>query len=270
MIHNLRVLGAVAIITSLSLAQELCVTISPNPAPVGAPIMITAQAAHTGFYTPLGCLLSDIHIGTPTGTSCALFGCTFLPSAIPLYGSPNFRQATWNQTVLASVIPGGMATPGVYYLEIRRQVGNQFNQPYVAEFFPVTIDNPANPTPVLSALNTPNYGSTFQMGLSAGIPHGGQPYGVALSFTTNTGIPIPGGHVSLDNDALLALSLAADPSLFLNFSGVLDSVGSPFQPIQLNIPAVAGVLVVPIHAQAVVVGPGGALTLSNDLTIHIH
>jgi len=270
MIRNFRMLAAGVVIAALSLGQELTVTISPNPAALGQPITITAQAAHAGFYTPLGCLLSDIHIGTPTGTSCALFGCTMLPSAIPLYGSPNFRQYTWNQNVLPAVIPGGMATPGVYYFEIRRQVGNAFNQPYVAEFFPVTIDNLANPTPVLAALNTPNFGSTFQMSLAAGIPHGGQPYAVALSFTSNTGIPIPGAHVALDADSLFSLSLTGDPSFFLNFSGVLDSVGTPFQPIQIVVPAVPGVLVVPIHAQAVVVGPGGTLTLSNDLTIHIH
>ena len=76
--------------------------------------------------------------------------------------------------------------------------------------------------------------------------------------------------MALDNDLLFDLSLAGDPNLFLNFSGVLDSVGSLFQPIQILVPAVPGVLVVPIHAQAVVVGPGGALTLSNDLTIHLH
>ena len=106
--------------------------------------------------------------------------------------------------MLPAVIPGGMATPGVYYFEIRRQVGNAFNQPYVSEFFPVTIDGPANPTPVLAALNTPNFGSNFQMGLSAGIPHGGELYAVALSFTSNTGIPIPGGHVALDADSLFS------------------------------------------------------------------
>jgi hypothetical protein len=270
MIQNFRMLAGVVVIAALSLGQELTVTISPNPAPLGVTITVTAQAAHTGFYTPLGCLLSDIRIGTPTGTSCAVFGCTFLPSAIPLYGSTSFRQATWNQTVLPSAIPGGMATPGVYYFELRRQVGNAFNQPYVSEFFPVTIDAPANPTPVLAPLNTPNFGSTFQMSLAAGIPHGGELYAVALSFTSNTGIPIPGAHVALDADPLFSLSLSGDPSFFLNFSGLLDSVGSPFQPIQILIPAVPGVLVVPIHAQAVVVGPGGALTLSNDLTIHIH
>ena len=108
------------------------------------------------------------------------------------------------------------------------------------------------------------------MGLAAGIPHGGQPYAVALSFTSNSGIPIPGGHVALDNDALFALSLTANPNLFLNFSGLLDSIGSTFQPIHILIPAVAGVLVVPIRAQAVVVGPLGELTLSNCLTINIH
>ena len=270
MINTIRTLAAVVVIAALSFGQELTVTISPNPAPLGQPITITAQAAHPNFYTPNGCLLSDIRVGTPTGTSAAVFGCTFVPVAIPLYGSPTSRQTTWNQSVLPSAIPGGMATPGVYYFAITYQVGGGFVPPAGTEYFQVTIDNPTNATPALAALNTPNFGATFQMGLSAGISHGGELYAVALSFTTNTGIPIPGGYVALDNDSLFSLSLAADPNLFLNFSGVLDSVGSPFQPIQILIPAVPGVLVVPIHAQAVVVGPGGALTLSNDLPIHIH
>jgi hypothetical protein len=270
MINSIRTLAAVVVIAALSLGQEMTVTISPNPAPVGQPITITVQAAHTNLYTPNGCLLSDIRIGTPTGPSCAVFACTFVPVAIPLYGSPTSRQFVWNQNVLPSAIPGGMATPGVYYLKITYQVGGGIVPPAGSEYFPVTIDNPANPTPALAALNTPHFGMPFQMGLSAGIPHGGEPYAVALSFTSNTGIPISGAHVSLDNDSLFALSLAADPNLFLNFSGVLDSIGSTFQPIQILIPAVAGILVVPIHAQAVVVGPGGVLTLSNDLTIHIH
>ena len=147
MINTIRTLVAAVVIAALSLGQELTVTISPNPAPLGTNIVITAQATIPNLYTPVGCLLADIHVGTPTGPSCALFGCTFLPSAIPVYGSPTFRQYTWNQGVLSSVIPGGMATPGVYYLEIRHQVGGGFGAPSTAEFFPVTIDNPANPTP---------------------------------------------------------------------------------------------------------------------------
>ena len=270
MINTIRTLAAFVVIAALSLGQEMTVTISPNPAPLGQPITITVQAAHANLYTPNGCLLSDIKIGTPTGTSCALFPCTFVPVAIPLYGSPTSRQYTWNQSVLPGAIPGGTATPGVYYFQITYQVGGGIVNPAGSESFPVTIDNPANPTPALAALNTPHFGQDFQMGLSAGSPHGGQLYAVALSFTSNAGIPIPGAHVALDNDSLFALSLSADPNLFLNFSGVLDSFGSPFQPIHILIPAVAGLLVVPIHAQAVVVGPVGELTLSNDLTIHIH
>ena len=151
MINALRTLVVVATVAALSLGQEMTVTISPNPAPQGQPITISVQAAHANLYTPNGCLLSDIRIGTPTGPSCAVFPCTFVPVAIPLYGSPTSRQYTWNQSVLPSAIPGGMATPGVYYFVITYQVGGGIVTPAGSEYFPVTIDNPANPTPALSA-----------------------------------------------------------------------------------------------------------------------
>jgi hypothetical protein len=266
----LRSLLATVLAAGLTFGQELTVTISPNPAPLGVPVVVTAQAANPNIYTPVGCLIGAIHQGTPTGPECALFGCTFLPVAIPLYGSPNFRQATWNQTVLPSVIPGGVATPGLYWIEIKKQLGGGFGTPYGSEFFCVTIDDPANPAPALTAVNAPLFGSTFEMAITANPAHAFAPYAVALSFTTNTGLPIPGGFVCLDPDALFNLSLTGDPSLFVGFSGALNNIGTSWVPIQLNIPALAGVLVVPIHAQAVVLTSGGGFLLSNDLPIHIH
>jgi hypothetical protein len=263
--HVTRWLAAAVVAASLSPAQQLTVTVSPNPAPLGSPVTVTAQAAVQNLFTPFGCLITSVRSGTPNGPTVRLFPCTFLPGAIPLYGSPTSRTGIWDQ----SVNPGGTATPGLYWFEINHTPG-MFGSPTTTEWYSVTISDPADPTPVLAAVNAPLFGSSFQMSLTAGGAHASEPYGIALSFTTNAGIAIPGGHVSLDADDLFFLSLAQDPTIFVNFSGNLDFLGNSFLPIQLNIPPVAGVLVVPIHAQAVVFATGGGLLLSNDLTIPIH
>jgi hypothetical protein len=258
-------LVAIALATQFAAAQQLTVTVSPNPAPLGAPITVTAQAAVPNLYTPFGCLVGEIRSGSPAGPTVRLYGCTFLGVAIPLYGSATSRTFTWDQLIN----PGAtQAPPGVYWFPISHTPG-LFGSPTTTEWFSVTISDPANPNPSLAAVNAPLFGQTFDMSLTAGSAHAGAAYGVALSFTSNVGIPFTGGVASLDPDALFSLSLTQDPVFFANFSGVLDQAGGNLLPIQIHIPALAGVLVVPIHAQAALFTPGGVL-LSNGLTIHIH
>lgn len=260
------VLAALVLATMIASAQELAVTVSPNPAPLGAPITITAQATVPNLYTPFGCLVSEIRSGSPSGPTAALFPCTFLGVAIPLYGSPTVRTSVWNQQVSG----GGFATPGVYWCSISHTPG-LFGSPTTTEWFSVTIHDPNNnPNPTLSAVTAPLFGSSFDMHLDAGSANAGAPYGAACSFTSNTGIPFTGGVASLDPDNLFFLSLNQDPAFFLNFQGVLDQAGQSGQPIRIMIPPVLGVLCIPIHAQAVVFQAGGALILSNDLLIPIH
>jgi hypothetical protein len=145
-----------------------------------------------------------------------------------------------------------------------------FGTPTTTEWYSVTISDPANPTPALTAVNAALFGSAFDMSLVAGGSHPGEAYGVALSFTTNSGFASPAGYVSLDQDALFNLGLTFDPALFVGFTGTLNNNGDSWMPIQILIPSVPGMLVVPIHAQAVVFLAGGGYMLSNDLTIHIH
>jgi hypothetical protein len=266
MTPSLRIFAAALLAASLVSAQQLCVTVSPNPAPQGVPITVTAQAAVPGLYTPFGCLISSVRSGAPNGPQVGLFGCTFLSVAIPTYGSPTSRTGVWNQTILG----GGTAAPGVYWFQIDHVPG-QFGSPTTTEWYSVTITDPVNPTPVLAAVNTPNFGSTFEMSLtgdSVRDPFAG--YGVALSFTTNTGIPYAGGVACLDPDALFDLSLAQPANLFVNFQGALNYLAVNNAPIQILIPSIPGILVVPIHAQAVVFPASGGFVLTNDLNIHIH
>jgi hypothetical protein len=225
---------------------------------------VTAQAAVSGLFTPFGCLVGSIHSGMPNGPTVRSFPCTFLPGSIPLYGSATSRTMTWDQNTNT-----GPAAPGLYWFQIQHTPG-QFGTPTTTEWYSVVINDPANPAPVLSAVNAPLFGSAFQMAITGGANHANEPYGVALSFTTNAGIPVESSFVSLDADDLFFLSLTQDPNFFVNFTGTLDFLGNSFLPINLLIPPVAGILVIPIHAQAVVFPTGGGLLLSNDLTIHIH
>lgn len=266
MTPSLRIFAAAILAASLVSAQQLTVTVSPNPAPQGVPITVTAQATVPGLYTPFGCLISSVRSGAPNGPQVGLFGCTFLSVAIPVYGSPTSRTGIWNQT-----LPGGaIAAPGVYWFEINHVPG-QFGSPTTTEWYSVTITDPVNPTPTLAAVNTPNFGSTFEMSLTGDTARDPfASYGVALSFTTNTGIPYAGGVACLDPDALFDLSLTQPANLLVNFSGQLNYLAVNNAPIQIVIPSIAGIPVIPIHAQAVVFPTSGPFVLTNDLNIHIH
>jgi hypothetical protein len=247
----------VALLAARGPGQQMVVTISPNPAPLGSPVTVTGQATAAGLYTPFGCLVGSVRSGMPGGPIAMAFGCTLLGVAIPQCGAPTFRQSQFNAPTAA----------GQYWIEIQHQPG-LFTPPLTSEWFCLTVYDPVVDAPVtLAAANAPLFGTTFQMSLtSPGTP--AAPYGVALSFTTNVGIPYTGGHAALDADALFYLSLTQDPSLFGNFTGTLDAAGvSP--PILLAIPAVPGIACLPIHAQAVVFGGSAPFVLSNQLPVTI-
>lgn len=244
-------------------AQFLSVNVSPNPAPVGAPITVTCQATIPGLFTPLGCLLSGVRSGTPTGPNVALFACTFLPGAIPQCGATTVRTGIWNQ----NLIGGGTATPGLYFFQINYTVG-QFGAQQFTEYFCVTVHNPAvNPTPSLTAVNAPQFGTQFQMSLNAPT-HPNEFYAVVMSTTTNVGLAYPGGFTCLDNDFLLQATLNPNPAIFVNFAGATDPTGLA-TGIAINFPAVVGLGCVPLHAVAFIVDGGGGITQSNDLKITV-
>jgi hypothetical protein len=251
------VVAAVALTGIPSFAQQLSVTISPNPVPVGGTVTVTAQAVTPGLLTPNGCLIQSVCAGQPNGTPVGVFGCTFVAVPIPSCGSGTFRQATWTANQPA----------GNYWMLIMHEPA-----PFSAitsEWYCVTVHDPViNPAPTLSAVNAATFGNAFEMSLSSPAL-AGAPYAVALSATTNTGIPYVGGHAALDNDFLLALSLAQPPAYFVNFGGVLDGAGLSPQ-IFLLIPPVPGATCLPIHAQAAILLGPGSFVLSNALPITIH
>jgi hypothetical protein len=240
-------------------AQNLCVTVSPNPAPQGAPITISGFAVPPGgLYTQSACWVPIIHSGTPNGPVIQALPCAFVPTAIPGCGSAlPPRTYTWT--------PPPAIAPGLYWFQI-----NWVSTPFGAvtsEFFDVTLQGvPAGP--VLSAAGAATWGSPFFLSLAAPL-HPGEAYAVALSGSTNTGIAIgPGLFVSLDADPIFNLTFPnPDPLTFVAFQGVLDSSGNAGGIGILIPPLFLGCF--PLHAQAAVVSAGGSLALSNELSFTV-
>ncbi len=250
-------LWSLAVLATVATGQDLSVTVSPNPAPIGATITVTAQdASGLGLYTPFGCLISSIRSGVPGGPTVRVFPCTFLGVAFPPCGGTSFRTGTWNQ-----VVTGGTAAPGLYWIEIQKSIG-----PFGAitrEWHSVVIDGVA-PAPVLAPVNNPTWGSVFQLSLSAPA-HPFETYLVAFAQTTNVGFAVsPGVYLSLDIDFLFNLSFPfPDPNLFANTQGILDGTGSVGGAFVILPNVALGCL--PLHAQAAVVDSAGGVFLSNDL-----
>lgn len=259
MISSSRHFALAVLFASLASAQDLSVTISPNPAVIGTTITVTAtDASGQGLYTPFGCLLSSVRSGVPGGTTVKLFPCTFLGIAIPACPSPTPRTGTWNTSQV--FIGGGVATPGLYWFEILKSIG-----PFGAistEWHSVVLES--GNAPALSAVNSPTWGSTFQLAINAPA-NSGEVYALAISASTNSGLAIaPGLHMSLDVDPLFNLSFPnPDAALFVNFQGFLDLSGAA-TGMAINIPPLF-IGCVPLHVQAGMISPGGAISLTNDL-----
>jgi hypothetical protein len=264
--HPFASLALVAIVgVTSAVAQDLSVTVSPNPAPPGSTVVLTAKdASGLGYFTPNGCLIQSVRAGVPGGTPVSLVFCTLVPIAIPACGSSSApRTGSWNTS--QNTMGGGPPGPGLYWFEISKALG-PFG-PITTEWHSVQIDG-TPPTPVLSAVNTPTWGSTFQLAINAPA-NPFETYAVALSASTNVGVNVgPGQHVCLDLDPLFGLTFPTpDPNFFVNFQGMLDGSGAA-TGIAINIPPLF-IGCVPLHAQAATVTFGGLISLSNDLPFTI-
>jgi len=91
-------------------------------------------------------------------------------------------------------------------------------------------------------------------------------YQVAASFSTQPGIPLPGGRtLFLNLDAMMLLSLTT-PSIFGNFAGGLDANGQA-QP-WINLPPVPPLAGLVFYVAFVTYTPGqGIVTVSNTIAI---
>jgi hypothetical protein len=254
---------AACLLASAIAAQQLSVTVSPNPAPPGSSITIQAKAAFGTLYTPNGCLVTGVTQGTPTGPTVAFSFCTLVPVLIPLCTSTAApRTYTWNQAVSG----GGFAAPGDYFFHIQHSPA-----PFGAvttETFGVRIQAPgAGPT--LAAPVAPTWGSFFTLNIAAPA-NPGDLYALALAGSTNFGIPtVQGPFIWLDFDLLFQLTVPPAIPAFSTFLGALDASGAApglgfFIP-----PAPPGISCLPLHAQAAVLDASGNLFLTNGLSLTI-
>jgi hypothetical protein len=252
---SLACIAVVLWVASTAWGQALCVTVSPNPAPQGASITISGFAASpNGLYSQASCFVPIIHSGTPNGPVIQALPCAFVPTPIPGCGSAAPpRSYTWT--------PGPQTAPGLYWFEID-WVSVPFGAP-TAEFHGVTIQG-TPPGPVLSGAPGATWGTPYFLALSAPA-HPGGGYAVALSGSTNTGLPLgPGLFLSLDVDAIFNLTFPTpDPAIFVGFQGALDGNGAASGIAILIPPLFFGC--VPLHAQAAVIAAAG-IALSNEYT----
>ena len=248
---------------ALVVAQMLNVNISPNPAPLGAPITITATAGVSSVSTTSGCLVSGIYAGVPAGPIVKNFFCISIMSSIPhcLSALPP-RQYVWNQSVT-----GGFATPGLYYISIH--TFDMFNQvPFPVQYYPITITGPT-PSPSITMTGAAAPLAVLPITLNAP-SNPGDFYVLAIAGSTNSGFVVNGAFLSLDFDAFLTASLdGTHPATFQNFSGLLDGAGLTTAPT-LTIPNFPGLSCLPLHLQGVVI-PSGTNTIlpTNTITFHL-
>jgi hypothetical protein len=244
-------------------AQDLCVTVTPNPASVGSPITVSGHAkSSAGLFTPNGCWVQSIRSGTPNGPMVQSFFCILIPVAIPGCGTTMPRTATWNQTDVNNV----QVPPGLYYFEIQ-WTPTPFGA-VTTEWHCVTISAGPN-EPVLGYGGPLIWGSVVTLTLTVAPAQWNAPYAFALSGSTNTGIAFgPGVFGSLDPDAIFNLTVPVpDPNFCVAFQGLVPSGGAVFAALVIP-PLFIGCF--PINAQAAVVDPSAGVMLSNVQSFTIH
>jgi hypothetical protein len=244
-------------------AQELCVTVSPNPAPIGSLITMTGHSKSSlAISTPSGCWVQSVRAGTPNGTPVQFWFCIQIPVAIPGCGTTMPRFETWDQTDLNNA----QVPPGLYWFEIQ-WTPTPFG-PVTTEWHCVTISSPTATDPVLGYGGPLIWGSVVTFFLTVDPALVNALYAVALSGSTNTGISFgPGIFVSLDPDAIFDLTIPVpDPNYFVNFQGLVPSGGTVFAAAVVP-PLFIGCF--PLHAQAAVIDSASNVTLSNAVSFTI-
>ncbi len=241
-----------------AIGQYVCPTVSPAILPAGVATGITitvADATGAGYQYRTNCLATSITQGSVTGPflNIGLFLCLTTYITVPPYGS-----ASKSYTLPA-------LTAGDYYIKFQYRLMNTTT--LLTEYVPFQVAT--STTPNLTATTIAQVGQTLSMTLSAPtLP--GETYVVAASLSTNTGILVaPGLNVSLDPDAVFALTFPAPlPGIFDNFQGVLDGAGFA-SSINVNFPYIPAIAYLPFHVQGAVVPILGSPVLTNCLNLCI-
>ncbi|HMS17413.1 MAG TPA: hypothetical protein PKA37_11275 [Planctomycetota bacterium] len=254
MIRNCFALLFALVVAVPSPAQAVSATIFPSPALPGQTLQFIVTAIQP-IQLPSSCAYANIRAISPSGPPMPL-GIFCLTVITPLVAGQSLSQ---------SISTAGFA-PGTYWVEVRYfGVGAGIT----SEFFCFELRSPITAGPILAAQTVAQQGTNLLMSLSDP-PSAGQLYIAAASFTTNTGIPVPGfiSPLCLDPDALFNLSYpAALPGLFSNFSGALDASGLA-TGIGISIPVAPVLTNRGLHVQAVTFGGIGP-RISNGLSFTI-
>jgi len=124
------------------------------------------------------------------------------------------------------------------------------------------LDNFALFDAVLTSSGTPRPGGTVTLSLRG--QNGGRTFQVACSLSNSPGIQVDSRNIPLTPDGLMIASLIL-PTIFANFSGVLDSNASA--QAQIHLPASPPLLGLSFYAAFVTLHPGapsGVENISND------
>lgn len=227
-------------------AQGVSVVLSPAVVPVGGTLSIAVTEANGVTLTfPSSCNFEGIVQGSPSGP---IVDGPFCLLVLTNLGPCQTSTSSWG---LAPNIG-----PGLYYVRVSYY---DPSSSFRSEYFPFHI-----------GLNEPRLTSTVPARIGQSLPLSlfspsvpSAYYAAAASFTTNTGFQaLPNLFVSLDPDFLFFLSFPTpDPLLFTNFQGFLDLTGSA--QLSVEIPNLPALLCKPLHVQAVVQSPLGAVRASS-------
>ena len=246
------------------IAQTALVGCVDNPTvAVGTPVTITLNASSFGNLFS-GCGFEEVRLGSPTGT--LVYSPLACPFILILVGPGTNTVITWFQVDNS----GAQVAPGEYY--IRTTWSPMGGGSSVTKWFPVRIEDPANPLPTMSITSPRSPGSTVSINMNHPGPNLPAAYIAAASFGTETGFdPSATVHVALDQDLIFNLTYPlVNPGLlgvFQNFASNTDGAGNATAIFNIpNDPALVGI---PFCFQAAMLDSTGAFSLTNPVVCEI-
>lgn len=236
-------------------AQRISITISPNPATVGAPLTLSVQdATGVGFRYRTNCLATTFHAGVPGGP--------IVPVPIGFCGT-SFVTVGPNATATRTI--NAPATSGTVYWKV--ETYDLVSSAVITDWVCFHIQ----PTwaPSMQALTTARVGQDLIMQVNAPFLAGAT-YLTAGSLTTNVGItPVTGPFVSLDPDLIFSLTFPVPlAGVFDQFQGNLDTVGVA-NGVTVHIPSIPSLAYLPLAFQTAIFPPTGLVELTNVVYVCI-
>jgi hypothetical protein len=206
---KLSLLASALVLSSLSAtgaSAQIATAVSPRVAALGQPISVSITN-NTG--RPISSKPCPFRVYDDTGNSVYAPWCIFTIVNI----DPGATQVvTWDQI---DDVWGWPVSAGTYRMEVDVPGGGIDQYLVQLDGTGAAVDGP-----LLTALSPPANGTSASFLLDAPA-HPGANYFMSFSGSANTGIPVCGGVMPLDADALFYASLSS-PATFQNMLGTLD------------------------------------------------